>query len=112
MAQVIKQLNINGIATVVNEKHRVIDSHNINGIGCKVKNEMTTQPYASEMSQIIYHSDYVVIRNLNIFLIVLIVAFCIYKGYKFVKNDVPRMRGYRNADSSYNHIEMDNTSAR
>lgn len=115
LAQAIKQLNIDGIVTVVNEKNRVIDSHNINGIGCQVKNEMTTQSstlHSSETSQIIYHSDYALIRNLNIILIVLIVTFFIYKGYKFVKNDVPRMRGYRNADSSQNHIEMDNSSVR
>lgn len=58
------------------------------------------------------HSDYDLIRNLNIILITLIVAFCIYKGYKFVKNDVPRIRRYNTANTLHTNIEMDNSSAR
>ncbi|KAG4076496.1 hypothetical protein HA402_014460 [Bradysia odoriphaga] len=55
-------------------------------------------------------SNFDLIKNVNIILITLIVAFSIYKGYKFVKNDLPRVRRYNTANTLHTNIEMDNSS--
>lgn len=55
-------------------------------------------------------SSFDLIKNVNIILITLIVTFCIYKGYKFVKNDLPRVRRYNTTNTLHTNIEMDNSS--
>lgn len=56
------------------------------------------------------NSDFDLIKNVNIILVTLIVAFCIYKAYKFVKNDLPRVTRYNTANTLHTNIEMDNSS--
>lgn len=56
------------------------------------------------------NSDFDLIKNVNIILVSLIVAFCIYKGYKFVKNDLPRVKRYNTTNTLHTNIEMENSS--
>lgn len=49
-------------------------------------------------------------KNVNIILITLIATFFVYKGYTFVRNDLPRLRRYNTANTVHTTIEMDHGS--
>lgn len=57
------------------------------------------------------HPDLQLMKNVNIILITLIVAFCTYKGYKFVRHDTHRFARYNTTNTLHaNIIEMDSNS--
>lgn len=103
----------------INELKFQIDknSYKLSDVATKVEKLMKieqTTLHSSHTIQTNSNSDYAVtvIMNLNIILITLVIIFCIYKGYKFVKNDLPRIRRYNSANTLHTNIEMDNDSAR
>lgn len=47
-----------------------------------------------------------IVKNINIILVTLVVIFCIYKGYKFLKNDLPSIRRYNTQNTIHTTLEM------
>lgn len=64
------------------------------------------QSNSSSTTKINSNSD--LIENVNVILIALIVAFCVYKAYKMLKNDVPCMSRDK-TNTLYTNIETGNT---
>lgn len=80
----------------------------------KLMKEMALLPVSSSSgtTKTTSDSDYGLIRNVNIILITLILAFCVYKGYKFVRDDLPRIKRYNTANTLHTNIEMDSSSSK
>lgn len=51
-------------------------------------------------------NDVSFIKTINIILLTLVVIFCFYKGYKFIKNDFPSIRRYNTQNTVHTSLEM------
>lgn len=67
------------------------------------------QSSSSNTTKVISDSD--LIKNVNVILIALIVGFCVYKGYKLLKNDIPCISRDNKANTFYTNIETGNTES-
>lgn len=107
LIEAIKYLNEQKIKAIVSSGEKVIQSHNINGIGCtettpnitetltKQETSFSTETFVQNTKDcvVIQHnvpSSDKFIKTMNIILITIIIVFCVYKGYQWTKKDHPR----------------------